>query len=161
MSNVCYSPLGRLLDWSIRHTAKWTRPLLMSEEPDFKTACNRSHSHLVACLGTFKSTTYNRRKKISLADIPWISPVTSSVRFFNVTKKPFISHTDKRNKNKLTRIIQDSLWNPVMTSHVPLGRVDHSCESRDGGPEHGSIFSLLTPRQHNKQNNNNNKIITP
>ena len=28
--NVCYSPLGRLVDWSIQHTSRWTRPLVTS-----------------------------------------------------------------------------------------------------------------------------------
>ena len=36
MSNVCFSPLGRLADWSMQHTSRWTRPLVMSEAADFQ-----------------------------------------------------------------------------------------------------------------------------
>jgi hypothetical protein len=38
MSNVCYSPLRRLVDWSIQHRSRWTRPLVS------KTACNHTHT---------------------------------------------------------------------------------------------------------------------
>ena len=44
MSKVCYSPLGRLVDWSIQGTSRWTRPLVMSEETDFQTMANPTHT---------------------------------------------------------------------------------------------------------------------
>ena len=35
MSNVCNSPLGRLVDWSIQQTSRWTRPLVKDADiPD-------------------------------------------------------------------------------------------------------------------------------
>ena len=49
ISNICYSPLGRLVDWSIQHTSRWTSPLLMSLKPRNMQIFNRlvtaNHTH--------------------------------------------------------------------------------------------------------------------
>ena len=36
MSDVCYSPLGGLGGRSTRHTSRWTCPLMMSQQTDFR-----------------------------------------------------------------------------------------------------------------------------
>ena len=49
MSNVCYSPLGRLVDRPIQHTPRWTRPLVTSGEADFPQQLVRANHTRTWC----------------------------------------------------------------------------------------------------------------
>ena len=84
MSNVCYSPRGRLIDWSIPHTSRWTCPL----SAPYDIIRDRFPQRLVTANHTTSGSMSRHLQSVFLASkITRTSHVFSDISWCNNTQK--------------------------------------------------------------------------